>query len=168
MAAPLRWIAALVLPATASAAQPAATFTADRAPIRAAPCARRQPRPPKATRHVPALDLHPGNRRVVPHATLGTDRTRSSRQLGARDPEPGYAGGMERDARYPEGQLLGWTPGQAPHRVPDGTQWRLEPGSDLVVQLHLQPTGKAERVGVTVGFFFTAAAPTRTPVGLRL
>ena len=59
-------------------------------------------------------------------------------------PSPGYAGSMERDARYPEGQLLGWTPGQAPHPSPDGTQWRLEPGSDLVVQLHLQPTGKPE------------------------
>ena len=35
-------------------------------------------------------------------------------------------------------------------------------------QLHLQPTGKTERVGVTVGFFFTDTAPTRTPVGLRL
>ena len=60
------------------------------------------------------------------------------------------------------------TPGQAPHPAPDGTQWRLEPGSDLVVQLHLQPTGKPERVGVTVGFFFTADPPTRTPTGLRL
>jgi len=75
---------------------------------------------------------------------------------------------MERDARYPEGQLLGWTPGQAPHPAPDGTQWRLEPGSDLVVQLHLQPTGKIERVAVTVGFFFTDTPPSRTPVGLRL
>ena len=63
-------------------------------------------------------------------------------------PEPGYAGSMERDARYPEGQLLGWTPGQAPHPSPDGMPWRLEPGSDLVVQLHLQPTGKPEPLQV--------------------
>jgi len=122
----------------------------------------------ETARYVRAIEFHPGNPRVVHHANLGVDRTRSSRQLDLRDPEPGYAGSMERDARYPEGQLLGWTPGQAPHAVPAGTQWRLEPGSDLVVQLHLQPTGKRERVGVTVGFFFTADAPTRTPVGLRL
>jgi tetratricopeptide (TPR) repeat protein len=126
------------------------------------------PIPVTAARYVRAIEFHPGNARVVHHANLGVDRTRSSRQLDARDPEPGYAGSMERDARYPEGQLLGWTPGQAPHPAPDGTQWRLEPGSDLVVQLHLQPTGKTERVGVTVGFFFTDQAPTRTPVGLRL
>ena len=126
------------------------------------------PIPVAGPRYVRGLELRPGNARVVHHANLGVDRTRSSRQLDARDAEPGYSGSMERDARYPEGQLLGWTPGQAPHPVPDGTQWRLEPGSDLVVQLHLQPTGKPEAVQVTVGLFFTDTAPTRTPIGLRL
>jgi tetratricopeptide (TPR) repeat protein/mono/diheme cytochrome c family protein len=126
------------------------------------------PIPTAKTRYVRALEFRPGNPRVVHHANLGVDRTRSSRQLDARDPEPGYAGGMERDARYPEGQLLGWTPGQAAHRVPDGTQWRLEADSDLVVQLHLQPTGKPETVQISAGLYFTDDPPTRTPVGLRL
>ena len=126
------------------------------------------PIPVSGPRYVRAIEFHPGNARVVHHANLGVDRTRSSRQLDARDPEPGYEGSMERDARYPEGQLLGWTPGQAPHAAPDGTQWRLEPNSDLVVQLHLQPTGKVEHVAVTAGFFFTDTPPTRTPAGLRL
>jgi tetratricopeptide (TPR) repeat protein len=119
-------------------------------------------------RFVRAIEFRPGNARVVHHANLGVDRTRSSRQLDARDPEPGYVGGMVRDARYPEGQMLGWTPGQAPHPSPAGMSWRLEPGSDLVVQLHLQPTGKRETLQVSVGFYFTDAAPTRAPLGLRL
>ena len=126
------------------------------------------PIPTTTPRYVRALEVRPGNARVVHHANLGVDRTRSSRQLDARDPEPGYAGGMERDARYPEGQLLGWTPGQAAHRVPDGTQWRLEAESDLIVQLHLQPTGKPETVQISAGLYFTDDPPTRTPVGLRL
>ena len=126
------------------------------------------PIPLTRARYVRALEFHPGNPRVVHHANLGVDRTRSSRQLDLRDPEPGYEGSMERDARYPEGQLLGWTPGQAPHPAPPGTAWRLEPDSDLVVQLHLQPTGKPESVQVTVGLFFTDTPPTRTPLGLRL
>jgi tetratricopeptide (TPR) repeat protein len=126
------------------------------------------PIPVAAARYVRALEFHPGNARVVHHANLGVDRTRSSRRLDERDPEPGYAGSMERDARYPEGQLLGWTPGQAAHEVPDGTQWRLEPGSDLVVQLHLQPTGKQESVQVSAAFYFTDAPPLRTPIGLRM
>ena len=119
-------------------------------------------------RYVRAMEFKAGNARVVHHANFGIDRTRSSRVLDQRDPEPGYTGGMVPDARYPEGHLLGWTPGQAPHPVSPGTQWRLEPGSDLVLQLHLQPTGKPEALQVSVGLFFTADPPTRTPVGLRL
>jgi tetratricopeptide (TPR) repeat protein len=119
-------------------------------------------------RYVRALELRPGNPRVVHHATLGIDRTRSSRLLDERDPGPGYAGGMVPDARYPEGQLLGWTPGQAARSVAPGTAWRLEPGSDVVAQLHLQPTGRSEPMTISIGFFFTDDPPVRTTVGLRL
>ncbi len=126
------------------------------------------PVPVPRTRYVRAVELRPGNGRVVHHATLGVDRTRSSRLLDERDPGPGYAGGMVADARYPEGQLLGWTPGQAAHEGAPKTAWRLEPGSDLVAQLHLQPNGRAEPLNIAVGFYFTDDVPTRTPVGLRL
>jgi Flp pilus assembly protein TadD len=126
------------------------------------------PIPSTRPRYVSAMEFNPGNARVVHHASIGVDRTRSSRLLDDRDPELGYTGGMVPDARYPEGHLLGWTPGQAPHRVAPGTAWRLEPGSDLVVQLHLQPTGKPEPLQVRVGFYFTDEPPSRTPIGLRL
>jgi hypothetical protein len=46
--------------------------------------------------------------------------------------------------------------------------WRLEPNSDLVVQLHLHPSGTPEIVQPGVAFFFTDTPPTRTPVMLRL
>jgi tetratricopeptide (TPR) repeat protein len=126
------------------------------------------PIPADEPHYVRAMEFRPGNARVVHHASIGIDRTRSSRVLDQRDPEPGYVGGMVPDARYPEGQLLGWTPGQAPHAVPDGMAWRLERGSDLVVQIHMQPTGKPEPLQVSVGFYFTNQPPTRQPVGLRL
>jgi tetratricopeptide (TPR) repeat protein len=126
------------------------------------------PIPLSATRYVKALEFKPGNPRVVHHANVGIDRTRSSRYLDSRDPGPGYTGGMAPEARYPEGYLLGYTPGQVPHTEPDGMAWRLDRGSDLVVQLHMQPSGKPEPVQVSVGFYFTDERPLRTPVGLRL
>lgn len=126
------------------------------------------PIPVARARYVRAIEFRPGNPRVVHHASMGIDRTRSSRLLDERDPEPGYSGGMVPDARYPEGQLLGWTPGQAPQPNAPGTAWRLEPDSDLVVQVHMQPTGRAESLQVSVGFYLTDEPPTRTPVGLRL
>jgi len=124
--------------------------------------------PTDRARFVRAIEFRPGNARVVHHANIGIDRTRSSRQLDAKDPEPGYVGGMVPDARYPEGQLLGWTPGQVPHTAPPGMSWRLEPHSDLVLQLHLQPTGKPETLQVSVAFYFTDDPPRRAPLGLRL
>jgi Tfp pilus assembly protein PilF len=126
------------------------------------------PIPLAVARYVRAIEFRPGNARVVHHANLGVDRTQASRQLDLRDPEPGYAGNMGLEARYPEGQLLGWTPGQAPHASPEGMAWRIDPGSDLVAQLHLQPTGRSEPVRVSVGFYFTEKPPLRTPIGLRL
>src|SRR5205085_6705110 len=124
------------------------------------------PIPATEARYVRAIEFRPGNARVVHHANLGIDRTRSSRRLDERDPEPGYVGGMVQDARYPEGQMLGWTPGQAPHASPEGMPWRLDPDSDLVAQLHLQPTGKPEHLRISVGFYFTDTPPARTPLGL--
>jgi tetratricopeptide (TPR) repeat protein len=126
------------------------------------------PIPSTAARYVKAVEFHPGNPRAVHHANIGIDRTKSSRRLDAADPEPGYVGGMVPDADYPAGYMLGWTPGQNARPSPDGMAWRLEPNSDLVVQLHMQPTGKAESVQVSMGFFFTDNAPTRDPIGLRL
>jgi Flp pilus assembly protein TadD len=124
---------------------------------------------PTATpKYVRAIEFDPGNARAVHHANLGVDRTRSSRRLDAMDPEPGYVGGMVPDAAYPAGYMLGWTPGQQSRPSPEGMAWRLEPNSDVVVQLHMQPTGKAEAVRVSLGLFFTEQAPVRTPVALRL
>ena len=121
-----------------------------------------------AGRFVRAVEFNPGNARAVHHANFGIDRTRSSRHLDGLDREPGYEGGMVPDAAYPPGHMLGWTPGQRPRPSPPGAAWRLEPDSDVVVQLHLQPTGKPEPVQVSVGLFFTDQPPTQTPVGLRL
>src|SRR5204862_465614 len=144
-----------------AAAQPRLTFNKDIAPIvwtRCASCHR-----PGEIGPFSLLTVEDVRRRGAQIAAVPRRPT-----MPPWEPEAGNSVSMARDARYPEGQLLGWTPGQAPHPAPDGTQWRLEPGSDLVVQLHLQPTGKPEAVQVTVGLFFTDTAPTRTPIGLRL
>jgi Tfp pilus assembly protein PilF len=119
-------------------------------------------------KYVRAIEFRAGNGRGVHHANIGVDRTRSSRRLDAADPEPGYVGSKVQDAAYPPGYLLGWTPGQQPRPSPDGMPWRLEADSDLIVQLHLQPTGRPEPVQVSVGFFFTDEKPVRTPLGLRM
>ncbi|MDR1990989.1 MAG: tetratricopeptide repeat protein [Acidobacteriaceae bacterium] len=126
------------------------------------------PIPTDRVRYVRAIEFNPGNTRAVHHANIGVDHTSSSRRLDAADPEVGYSGGMVPDASYPPGYMLGWTPGQRPRSSPPDMAWRLEPGSDLVVQLHMQPTGKPEPVQVSAAFYFTDTPPSRSPVGIRL
>jgi tetratricopeptide (TPR) repeat protein len=125
------------------------------------------PIPLDAPRYVRAVEFQPGHAHVVHHANLGIDRSGSARRQDGRDADPGYAGGMVPDA-VPEGQLLGWTPGQTPRDVPPDLSWRVDPGSDLVAQVHLRPSGRPEHVQIRVGLYFSAEPPSRTPVALRL
>jgi hypothetical protein len=113
------------------------------------------PIPAERTRWVRAVELRPGNKRIVHHAIMRVDRTAASRRLDAEDEEPGF-GGMEMGSSVPpDGHFLGWTPGRTPFPGRDDMAWRLDPGTDLVLQLHMLPTGKPETIRPTVGFYFT-------------
>ena len=126
------------------------------------------PIPIDRTAFVAGIEFRPGNARVAHHANLRLDRTRSSRQLDEQDPAPGYEGPISPQAHYPDGHFLGWTPGQLPPLAEPGMGWRLEPGSDFVIQLHMQSTGRPESIRASVGIYLTDAPPARTPMMLRL
>ncbi|MBZ5556165.1 MAG: tetratricopeptide repeat protein [Acidobacteriia bacterium] len=127
------------------------------------------PIPLSASRFVRGMEVRPGSRGVVHHATLGIDATRASRRLDALDPEPGFEGGMFSEGTHsPDNHALGWTPGMTPVMEPADMAWRLEKGSDLIIQLHMIPSGKPEAVRPSVGFFFTDTPPTRRPMDFRL
>jgi len=46
--------------------------------------------------------------------------------------------------------------------------WRLDPETDLVLNLHLQPSGKPETVQPSIGIYYSSTAPTRFPMLLQL
>src|SRR5262249_54083880 len=112
--------------------------------------------PVDAPRLVRAMEFNPGNFKAVHHANIKVDRPRLPRDWDEGDPGRCYEGGGSREARFPDGQFLGWTPGQSPRIVPSGMAWHVEPGSDLVIEMHMMPTGKPESIQASVGLFFTA------------
>ena len=122
--------------------------------------------PTTAVRYVKGIEFMPGTR-AVHHANMRLDETPASRELDAKDPAPGYDGLLAPSANYPDGYFFGWTPGQVPPVSAD-LAWRLNPGTDLVLQLHMRPTGKPERVQAAIGLFFAAGPPRLTPAMLRL
>lgn len=123
--------------------------------------------PVTGTRYVRGLEFRPGNT-AVHHANIRIDQTPASRRLDDADPEAGYEGLILNSADYPDGYFLGWTPGQLVPLAPKGLAWRLTGGTDFVVQLHMRPTGKPERLQPVIGLFFTDDAPVQTPAMLRL
>ena len=116
---------------------------------------------------VRGLQFRAGNR-AVHHANIRVDATHASRLLDAADPEPGYEGVIARSADFPDGHFLGWTPGQIAPTLSDDLSWQLAADTDVVVQLHLKPTGKVEVIAPVIGLYFGDRPPTRRPTALRL
>jgi hypothetical protein len=77
---------------------------------------------------------------------------------GKKDAPPGFPGMGFR----PTGALGGWAVGAKPVKLPGGLAMPLPKGSDLVLQTHFHPSGKAEKETLTVGIYFADKAPTRT------
>ncbi len=123
--------------------------------------------PGNGTRYVRGLQFRPRSL-AVHHANIRIDRTLASRKLDQADPDAGYEGLILHSADYPDGHFLGWTPGQAPPIGGSDLAWRLDGGSDLVIQLHLRPTGKVEDIHPRVGLYFTDTPPAQTPSIVRL
>jgi len=124
--------------------------------------------PTTAKRYVKAWELRVNNTHVVHHATMEFDSTGASHARDDRDPEPGYEGLVAHSVMAPDGFFLDWAPGHTPYVAPDGMSFPVEKGSDLVLMLHLRPSGKPEPVQATVGLYFTDVPPTRAPALLRL
>jgi tetratricopeptide (TPR) repeat protein len=126
------------------------------------------PVPIDGPKFVRGLEFHPVNTRVVHHSNIRVDQTPASLKMDEADPEPGYRDIILRSAQYPDGHFLGWTPGQVAPLLPKGLAWRLNPGDDLVVEIHMQPDGKPEIVRPEIGLYFGTDPPDRLPVMLRL
>jgi hypothetical protein len=127
------------------------------------------PLPVASRKFVRAVELLPGNPKVVHHAFLYIDATDESRRLDLRDPEPGFPGlHVPSSAQAPPGHFLSWQPGKRSPPPPKDLAWTLEKDCSLVLQVHVSPTGKPELLKPSVGFFFTPDAPARTPVKFGL
>ena len=122
--------------------------------------------PGRGVRYVRAVPFRPRNR-AVHHANIRIDPTPASRAMDEADPAPGYEGVILHSADFPDGHFLGWTPGQAPPPS-DDLAWPLSAGSDLVVQLHMRPSGRVETIAPVIGVYFAHSPPRRRAAIVRL
>jgi tetratricopeptide (TPR) repeat protein len=130
------------------------------------------PVPITQTKYVRAMQIKPGAPRVVHHADIIIDRTASLRRQHPNDWQQGIPG-MELtfdsgDAFDPDSHFLFWKPDTPVLIEPQGMPWRIDPGNDLILNMHLKPTGKVETVQATVGLYFADKPPTAHPMLLQL
>jgi peroxiredoxin/mono/diheme cytochrome c family protein len=127
-----------------------------------------------------AVEVRPGNRRVVHHAVLFVDTTGRARQLeadnrgknqGKDDDGPGYSVPMAASflpGFLPDGGMGGWTPGTTIRPLSDGAACRLPRGADVVMQLHYHRDGRTEKDRTSVGLYFATGAPRRPVQGMSV
>lgn len=117
----------------------------------------------KAPVYVRAVEFKT-NGAPIHHAVIRVDSTGASEKRDGADGQPGFSGMTWQSVQDPGGQFIGWAPGRGPIVSPDGMPWRLNPGSDLVVELHMLPPKTPHDVQPTIGLFLTNTPPVRTPV----
>jgi hypothetical protein len=125
------------------------------------------PSPVHEARYVAAWEFH-ADSRVIHHAILNVDRYGLARKRDEHDPGPGFFSMDVGEVESPDGFYLVWTPGKAPIPPTPGVAWRLEPNVDLVLQVHMQPSGKRETIQPTIAFYFTDEPPTSRRYTLRV
>ncbi len=129
------------------------------------------PVPIHETRYVKAWEIRPGNKKIVHHCNVLIDRTGLAERLDSEDSEPGF-GGMEIEVaseRFePQSHFIFWKPGTVPFAESDGMAWRVDPGTDLVLNTHMQPSGKPEFVQPEIALYFTDIPETMFPMLIEL
>lgn len=127
------------------------------------------PLPLTEKKFVRAVEVLPNGAAAIHHAFVFFDRTGESERRDREDAEPGFPGlHVPTSAQAPPGHFLSWQPGKQLIPEPAGMAWPLRPGASIVLQTHLRPTGKVERVQPAIAFYFTDQAPTKLPVKIGL
>lgn len=144
-------------------------------------------------RWVKAIELRPQARSAIHHALFFLDSSGSARRMDGSDGVAGIAGMgflagpdgsddrrrgrgnggatddvVERiDARL-DGGLGGYVPGAMPTRLPGDLAMALPARSDIVMQTHFHPSGKAETEQAELALYFADQPPARKLVPIQV
>jgi tetratricopeptide (TPR) repeat protein len=122
------------------------------------------PVPITTRRYVRAVEFRADRPQALHHADVAIDLGRVSRALDRAEPGPGFAA-MDSAQVY---NVYGWSPGKVPVKELSDNAWTLEPGTDVILLLHMIAGATGETVQPSIGLFFSDTPPTRTPISVKL
>ena len=136
------------------------------------------PYTPHQGHYIRAMEIRPSGsasasaNQVVHHANVLVDRIGSFRHQHSGDWQSGIPGmEISLDAGNifdPDSHFLFWKPDTPAIIEPQGMPWRLDPGNDLILNIHLKPSGKPEVIDAEIGLYFTDQPPSKLPMLLQL
>jgi tetratricopeptide (TPR) repeat protein len=130
------------------------------------------PNPLKETHYVRAMEILPIPAQAVHHANVLIDRTGNLRRNHPAEWQGGIPGMellLDGGNRFdPDSHFLFWKPDDPALIEPPGMPWRLDPGNDLVLNVHMKPTGKQVTVSVQLALYFTKDPPVHQPMLVQL
>ncbi len=112
-------------------------------------------------KNIAAIEVRPGNTKVVHHVLLWNDISGKGRALDAKDATPGYEdfGGVGFNGVAATYQ--GWAPGTLPRYFPEGIGMKMYKNSDLIVQIHYAPSATDEEDQTSINIFFKKETDVR-------
>ncbi|MCE9584884.1 MAG: redoxin family protein [Planctomycetes bacterium] len=104
---------------------------------------------------VSAVEVKPGNTRIVHHVLAYLDETGTAKRLDESEEGLGYEGGGGFPGFVPIGEMGGWTPGFFARPLPKGVARKLPKDATIVLQIHYNnPTGSAQKDRTKIGLYF--------------
>ena len=130
---------------------------------------------------ITAIDFQPSARKAVHHALFFLSPAAESTSIRGDDVLPGLGAGVFGGFRRGRGGrggaggfgrggggIGGWVPGMTPRFFPDGIGQPLRAHANVVVQLHLHPSGKAERERGRLALYFAKKQPDKSLVPVQV
>lgn len=114
--------------------------------------------------YIKAFEFKATSDGVVHHSLIYADPKRDGRSRRSPDGKPGFRGMR----LGPDHLLGGFVPGTVPAEWPDDLAIVLPAGSDLVLQTHFHPNGKADREQSSVGLYLTDQKPSRALQSIQI
>ncbi len=108
---------------------------------------------------IKSIEYRPGNRKIVHHAVITSLPHPEAVAKLAEGDGKSFLSGLAPPGRFLSGPLSIWTPGMEPHFLPGDLAAKWPESTDMVLQLHLHPSGKLEAEQSAIGIYLTEQKP---------